>query len=142
MRPVSIIVGILAVLSVAACGPVDPAPAAVPPVTSAPAVATAAAPATAASPSADAVKACKLAAEAPRPQEAIEIDEAAIKAIIDSAAKSGSGPVEEAGSRVRAGYTVWQRTAIGDDAAKATDALLAAVARLDSACAEAAITRR
>ncbi|GIE77303.1 hypothetical protein Aph02nite_32530 [Actinoplanes philippinensis] len=134
--------GVLAVLPVAACESGGGTPVAAPPVTSAAAVATSAAPATAASPTADAVKACRLAAEAPRPQEAIEIDEAVITALIDSAAKSGSGPIEEAGSRVRAAYTAWQRAAIGDDAAKATDELLAAVARVDRACAEAAITGR
>ncbi|WP_221329468.1 hypothetical protein [Actinoplanes sp. L3-i22] len=134
MRPAKILTAMIVLMSVSACGPDEPAPAAAPPAASAGAspAASAAPAATWASP--EAGKACKLAAEAPRPGEAIEIDEQAIKAIVENAGKSGIPRMETAGAEIQARYTAWLNAKIGDEAAKAQDDLLTAVGQFDSAC--------
>ncbi|BEL05428.1 hypothetical protein Q0Z83_036190 [Actinoplanes sichuanensis] len=90
--------------------------------------------------SADAAKACELAAQAPRPGEAIEIDEQQIKTIIGYAATSAVEGVERAGAKVDTGYSAWLKAGLGDKAATASDRLLEAVAGLKDACVEAGLT--
>jgi hypothetical protein len=140
MRRSKILPAMLALMSVSACTTASPAPAlpipastpvSVPASTSVPA---------AVGVSADAVKACELAAEAPRPGEAIEIDENTIKTIIEYAGRSAVEGVERAGAQVKTGYSAWLKAGIGDEAATASDRLLEAVGRLDRACVEAGVT--
>ncbi|GAA2712724.1 hypothetical protein [Actinoplanes palleronii] len=152
MRHVQIFTAVLVLLSVSACGPADPAPAAAPqapssaaaaekatPVSSPSARTDATAEGTAEKATAEAGTACKLAAKAPRTGEAMEIDESMIKAIVTNAAKSGIARIEQAGAQVQSRYKAWLSTAIGDDAANAQDDLLDAVGRLHSACVAAAV---
>ncbi|MEU4164925.1 hypothetical protein [Actinoplanes sp. NPDC026670] len=139
MRRSRIVPALLALMSVSACT-ASPTPA-IP----LPARSPFAAPASASAPatvpvSADAAKACGLAAAAPRPGEAIEIDEEQIKSIIGYAGTSAVESLERAGAKVRTGYSAWLKAGIGDEAATASDKLLEAVAELKSACAEAGLT--
>ncbi|RSM46275.1 hypothetical protein DMB66_49875 [Actinoplanes sp. ATCC 53533] len=94
----------------------------------------------ASSTTAEAVAACKLAAEAPRTGEAVDIDEQAVKATIENAGKSGIESVEQAGTQLQVRYSAWLRAEIGDESANALDDLLDAVGRVNSACIEAAVT--
>ncbi|WP_436529329.1 hypothetical protein [Actinoplanes sp. HUAS TT8] len=145
MRPVQILTMTIALMSVSACGPADPDPAAAP--ASPAAVATPAATAEAATsePAASEVatpeagQACKLAAAAPRAGEAIDVDEPAIKAIIDKAGKSGVAGIEQAGTQVRARYDAWLTATIGDESAQAMDELLNAVGQVGRACTAAGV---
>lgn len=141
MRRSRIVPALLALMSVSACTasptPAIPLPARSP--FAAPASASASAPATVPV-SADAAKACELAAAAPRPGEAIEIDEEQIKNIIGYAGTSAVESLERAGAKVRTGYSAWLKAGIGDEAATASDRLLEAVAELKSACVEAGLT--
>lgn len=125
-------------LSVSACTTASPAPTAPVPV-SVPASAVVSSPASGPV-SADAAKACELAAQAPRPGEAIEIDEQQIKTIIGYAATSAVEGVERAGAKVDTGYSAWLKAGLGDKAATASDRLLEAVAGLKDACVEAGLT--
>jgi hypothetical protein len=141
MRHASILTAMIVLMSVSACTAAGPEPAAAPPATSFAAPATpAASPAPASAATAEAAKACELAAEAPRTGEAVEVDEQAIKAIIDNAGKSGVAAIEQAGTQVRARYTAWLDAAIGDEAANAADDLLDAVGLLRTACTDAGVT--
>ncbi|GIF22435.1 hypothetical protein Ate02nite_51650 [Paractinoplanes tereljensis] len=128
---------VLGVISVSACGAAGSEPAAARPATS---VASVAASAGSASPTAaEAVAACKLAAAAPRPGEAIDIDEPAIKDLIANAGKSGVESIEKAGAQVQDRYSAWLRADIGDESANAQDDLLDAAGRVNRACIDAAV---
>jgi hypothetical protein len=137
MRRAQILTAIIVMMSIPACGPGGPEPAAAPPATSRASLAPADAPA---SSTTGAVTACKLAAEAPRTGETVDIDEQAVRATIDNAGKSGVESIEQAGTQLQARYSAWLRADIGDESAKALDDLLDAVGRINSACIDVGVT--
>jgi hypothetical protein len=157
MRRAPILTAMIVLMSVGACRPADPSAAPAVTATASPATPSAV-PASGAPPSggpasggpasggpasfsaAAAVAACKPAARAPRPGEAIDLDERAVKAIIDNAGRSGVATIEQAGDQVRDRYSAWLHANIGDEAAKALDDLLGAVGRVNEACVKAAVT--
>jgi len=126
-------------MSVSGCSPADSEPAAAPPARPAASLAPSAAPASS-STTAEAVKACKLAAEAPRTGEAVDIDEPAVKATIENAGKSGVESIEQAGTQLQVRYSAWLSAEIGDESANALDDLLDAMGRINSACIDAGVT--
>ncbi|MFI1992981.1 hypothetical protein [Actinoplanes sp. NPDC020271] len=139
MRRVRVFTATIVMLSVAGCGPADAGPVVAPVRSAVAPVSSAVASAAPASPGAQAVRACRLAAAAPRAGEAVELDEPAVKAIIQSAGKSGVAGVERAGAQVQARYEAWLRADLGDEAANALDDLLDSVGLITRACAEAAV---
>lgn len=128
MRPALLVAVAIALTSAACTEPPQPTPA---PTASATPVTTA---------DAEAVRACELAAATPRPGETIELDEQAIKSLIDSATVTSVGPIRKAGDRLRSRYEAWLAAPIGDEAATATDEVLTAAAAVTTACTTAAIT--
>ena len=70
----------------------------------------------------------------------MDIDEQAVKAIIENAGKSGVESIEQAGAQLQVRYSAWLRAEIGDESANALDDLLDAVGRINSACIDAAVT--
>ncbi|GAB7044695.1 MULTISPECIES: hypothetical protein [Catenuloplanes] len=142
MRRAQILTATIVMMTVSACGSADPQPAVTPSATVATSPPTAIATSAAgpvSSIAAEAGTACELAAEAPRTGEAIDIDEQAIKAIIDNAGKSGIESIAQAGTQVQTRYAAWLGAPIGDESANALDDLLDAVAVLNGACIDAAV---
>lgn len=80
-----------------------------------------------------------LAAKIPAAGEAVEVDEQAVRSIIENAGKSNIESVKLAGAQLDGRYSAWLRTGAGGEAAQAQDDLLDAVGRVRSACIGAGV---